>query len=122
MKPSVQHGDGELETVNESGYLRYLHSVNHPFPSGDSDASLCHLPLNPRGQNQRSLQQAQQSRNLHPEIGQTLQGSFSALSKPMLAIEYLLESSRREPKEKLKGTKRATLRSTALSLSLSLSK
>ena len=35
-------------------------------------------------------------RDLYAESGQTLQGSFSAVSKPKSAIQYSLESSRRD--------------------------
>ena len=35
-------------------------------------------------------------RDLYAESGQTLQGSFSAVSKPNFAIKYSLESSRRD--------------------------
>ena len=34
--------------------------------------------------------------DLHTESGQTLQGSFSAVSKPNFATKYALESSRRD--------------------------
>ena len=34
--------------------------------------------------------------DLYTESGQTLQGSFSSVSKPMIATNYSLETSRRD--------------------------